>query len=91
MRTEKKLTRRLFPPLPLSVLSYSTTQSNRRAQTEYDFAEIAAAGLNWIRLPFPFWAIETWPGEPFLEHVAWECESRTCFCVTPFLPCEFSD
>ncbi|TKA50078.1 hypothetical protein B0A53_06463 [Rhodotorula sp. CCFEE 5036] len=40
--------------------------------TEHDFAEIAAAGLNWIRLPFPFWAIETWPGEPFLENVAWE-------------------
>ncbi|GAA5988457.1 hypothetical protein JCM10908_003576 [Rhodotorula pacifica] len=40
--------------------------------TEQDFAEIAAAGLNWIRLPFSFWAIETWEGEPFLEGVAWE-------------------
>ncbi|KAG6849606.1 hypothetical protein H0H93_006963 [Arthromyces matolae] len=34
--------------------------------TEADIAQIAGAGLNWIRLPVPFWAIETWPGEPFL-------------------------
>ncbi|KWU42660.1 family 5 glycoside hydrolase, partial [Rhodotorula sp. JG-1b] len=48
------------------------TEHYDRFITEDDFAEIAAAGLNWIRLPFPFWAIETWPGEPFLEKVAWE-------------------
>lgn len=35
-------------------------------------AEIAGAGLNWIRLPIPFWAIETWPGEPFLANVCWK-------------------
>lgn len=40
--------------------------------TEQDFAEIAGAGLNWVRLPFPFWAIETVDGEPFLANVAWE-------------------
>ncbi|KAL7281935.1 hypothetical protein ACG7TL_003402 [Trametes sanguinea] len=40
--------------------------------TEQDFAQIAGAGLNWIRLPVPYWAIETWPGEPFLEKVAWK-------------------
>ncbi|KAG8901579.1 hypothetical protein FRB99_005212, partial [Tulasnella sp. 403] len=39
--------------------------------TEEDFAMIAGAGLNWVRLPLPFWAIETWDGEPFLEGVAW--------------------
>ncbi|RPD62162.1 glycoside hydrolase [Lentinus tigrinus ALCF2SS1-7] len=39
--------------------------------TEQDFAEIAGAGLNWIRLPIPYWAIETWPGEPFLAKTAW--------------------
>jgi hypothetical protein len=27
-------------------------------QTEQDFAEIAGAGLNWVRLPIPFWAID---------------------------------
>ncbi|KIO27883.1 glycoside hydrolase family 5 protein, partial [Tulasnella calospora MUT 4182] len=28
--------------------------------------------LNWIRLPIPFWAIEKYPDEPFLEKVAWK-------------------
>jgi aryl-phospho-beta-D-glucosidase BglC (GH1 family) len=41
-------------------------------QTEQDIAEIAGAGLNWIRLPIPFWAIETWPGEPFLAKTSWK-------------------
>ncbi|KAF8589506.1 glycoside hydrolase family 5 protein [Ramaria rubella] len=40
--------------------------------TEQDFAEIAGAGLNWIRLPIPFWAIDTWDDEPFLEKVSWK-------------------
>lgn len=39
--------------------------------TEQDIAEIAGAGLNWIRLPIPFWAIEKWDFEPFLEKVCW--------------------
>lgn len=33
---------------------------------------MAGAGINWVRLPIPFWAIETWPGEPFLANVAWK-------------------
>ncbi|KAG8945354.1 hypothetical protein FRC04_000889 [Tulasnella sp. 424] len=40
--------------------------------TEEDFAQIAAAGLNWIRLPIPFWVVEKYPDEPFLEKVAWQ-------------------
>ncbi|KAI0709645.1 glycoside hydrolase superfamily [Cerioporus squamosus] len=39
--------------------------------TEQDFAEIAGAGLSWIRLPVPYWAIETWDDEPFLAKTAW--------------------
>ncbi|PSS05560.1 hypothetical protein PHLCEN_2v3730 [Hermanssonia centrifuga] len=51
--------------------------------TEQDIAQIAGAGLSWIRMPIPFWAIETWadvgqdtPGgpavaEPFLAKVCW--------------------
>jgi glucan 1,3-beta-glucosidase len=34
--------------------------------TEEDIAQIAAAGLNWVRVPMPFWAIDTWNDEPFL-------------------------
>ncbi|KAK1221925.1 hypothetical protein PQX77_015253 [Marasmius sp. AFHP31] len=40
--------------------------------TEKDLAEIAGAGLNWIRLPVPFWAIDLWPGEPFLAQKSWK-------------------
>lgn len=40
--------------------------------TEEDFAQIAGAGLNWVRIAIPFWAIEVYPGEPFLEGVCWE-------------------
>ncbi|KAK1226339.1 hypothetical protein PQX77_010686 [Marasmius sp. AFHP31] len=40
--------------------------------TEQDFAEIAAAGLNYLRLPIPYWAIDTIEGEPFLPKVAWK-------------------
>ncbi|UZJ56084.1 hypothetical protein CBS101457_005404 [Exobasidium rhododendri] len=40
--------------------------------TEYDFAQIAAAGLNWVRLPIGYWAITKMDNEPFLEGVAWE-------------------
>lgn len=39
--------------------------------TERDFAEIAAAGLNWIRLPMAHWAMSTSAEEPFLERVSW--------------------
>ncbi|KAJ1026272.1 hypothetical protein NDA16_002359 [Ustilago loliicola] len=39
--------------------------------TEEDFARIAGAGLNWVRLPIGFWALETYANEPFLEGVAW--------------------
>lgn len=32
------------------------------------------SGLNFIRVPIPFWAIETWPGadEPFLAKTSWK-------------------
>ncbi|KAF8805238.1 glycoside hydrolase [Phlegmacium glaucopus] len=40
--------------------------------TEQDIAEIAGAGLNWIRLPIPFWAIDVWADEPFLAKTSWK-------------------
>lgn len=40
-------------------------------QTEKDFADIAGAGLNYLRIPIPFWAVETKPGEPFLQGTSW--------------------
>ncbi|QRW00897.1 Cellulase (glycosyl hydrolase family 5 protein) [Ceratobasidium sp. AG-Ba] len=40
--------------------------------TEQDFAQIAGAGLNWVRIPIAFWAIDVFPGEPFLAGVSWK-------------------
>ncbi|KAF9558121.1 glycoside hydrolase [Agrocybe pediades] len=40
--------------------------------TEQDIAQIAGVGLNWVRIPIPFWAIETWPGEPYLAKTSWK-------------------
>ena len=41
-------------------------------QTEIDFAQIAGAGLTWVRLALPYWAIQVYDDEPFLEGVAWQ-------------------
>ncbi|KAH9858079.1 glycoside hydrolase superfamily [Lenzites betulinus] len=39
--------------------------------TEQDFAEIAAAGLNFVRIPIAYWAIEVRENEPFLPKTSW--------------------
>jgi len=58
------------------IVSFVTLHSVRveclfEYQTEQDFAEIAGAGLNFVRIPLPYWAIETRTGEPFLAKTAW--------------------
>ncbi|TDL20936.1 exo-beta-1,3-glucanase [Rickenella mellea] len=35
--------------------------------TEADFAAIAAAGLNHVRLPIGYWAFDVGPGEPYIS------------------------
>jgi len=35
--------------------------------TEQDLADIAAAGLNHVRLPVGYWAFEVGPGEPYIQ------------------------
>ncbi|KAF9260276.1 glycoside hydrolase [Marasmius fiardii PR-910] len=40
--------------------------------TEKDFAEMAAGGINYVRIPIAFWAIEVREGEPFLPKVSWK-------------------
>lgn len=41
--------------------------------TERDFAQMAGAGLTWVRIPIAWWHIEVWDGEPFLANVGWKC------------------
>ncbi|KAK7053265.1 hypothetical protein VNI00_003891 [Paramarasmius palmivorus] len=40
--------------------------------TEKDFADIAGAGLNYVRVPIPFWAIEVRENEPYYPKAAWK-------------------
>ncbi|GAA5890080.1 hypothetical protein JCM5296_004763 [Sporobolomyces johnsonii] len=54
-----------------SNLTAAMTEHYETFITEQDFAQIAGAGLNWVRIPIGWWAVETWDGEPFLAGVAW--------------------
>lgn len=35
--------------------------------TEADFAEIAADGLNHVRIPIGYWAVSPLPGDPYVQ------------------------
>lgn len=45
---------------------------NFHLQTEKDFAEIAAAGLNYVRIPVGFWMVETRGSEQYLTGTSWK-------------------
>jgi glucan 1,3-beta-glucosidase len=53
-------------------LTAAMTEHYQTFITERDFAEIASAGLSWIRLPIGHWAVQKSPEEPFLERVSWQ-------------------
>ncbi|KAK6527214.1 hypothetical protein TWF281_010403 [Arthrobotrys megalospora] len=39
--------------------------------TESDFAAIAAAGLDHIRIPFSYWAVEVFDDDPYVPQISW--------------------
>ncbi|CAK7225532.1 hypothetical protein SCUCBS95973_005897 [Sporothrix curviconia] len=39
--------------------------------TESTFEEIAAAGLDHVRIPFSYWAVEVYDGDPYLFRTSW--------------------
>ncbi|PLB55301.1 glycoside hydrolase [Aspergillus steynii IBT 23096] len=39
--------------------------------TEQDFIDIKDAGLDHVRIPFPYWAVETYEGDPYVPKIAW--------------------
>ena len=39
--------------------------------TEQTFAEIQAAGLDHVRIPYSYWAITTYPGDPYVPKISW--------------------
>jgi len=53
-------------------LGYSAAQSLLEQHwgswiTESDFAQIAAAGLNHVRIPIGYWALAPQPGDPYVQ------------------------
>ncbi|KAK0742505.1 glycoside hydrolase superfamily [Apiosordaria backusii] len=39
--------------------------------TESTFRDIAAAGLDHVRIPFSYWAVQTYDGDPYLFRTSW--------------------
>ena len=39
--------------------------------TENTFKEIAAAGLDHVRIPFSYWAVQTYDGDPYVFRTSW--------------------
>ncbi|CAJ2504877.1 Uu.00g122710.m01.CDS01 [Anthostomella pinea] len=39
--------------------------------TESTFAEIAAAGLDHVRIPYSYWAVQTYDDDPYLFRTSW--------------------
>lgn len=38
---------------------------------EEDFAQIAEAGLDHVRIQYSYWAVTTYEGDPYVEHTSW--------------------
>ena len=39
--------------------------------TEQDFQEIQAAGFDHVRIPFSYWAVTTYPSDPYVPKISW--------------------
>ena len=39
--------------------------------TEADFANIQAAGFDHVRIPYSYWAVTTYPGDPYVPKISW--------------------
>ncbi|KAI9765412.1 MAG: hypothetical protein M1840_007370 [Geoglossum simile] len=39
--------------------------------TEQTLASIAAAGLDHVRIPYGYWAVTTYPGDPYVPKISW--------------------
>lgn len=39
--------------------------------TEADFVAIQAAGFDHVRIPYSYWAVTTYPGDPYVPKISW--------------------
>ncbi|KIW01817.1 uncharacterized protein PV09_06670 [Verruconis gallopava] len=80
---EPFITPSLFDAVPGAVDEYTLCQKlgTKAAQTleehystfitEDDFKAIAAAGLDHVRIPYSYWAVRTYDGDPYVANVSW--------------------
>ncbi|CAJ2503534.1 Uu.00g109280.m01.CDS01 [Anthostomella pinea] len=45
--------------------------------TESTFAEIAAAGLDHVRIPYSYWAVQTYGADPYVFRTSWRYMLRS--------------
>ncbi|KAI9846558.1 MAG: hypothetical protein M1838_001234 [Thelocarpon superellum] len=38
---------------------------------EQTFIDVAAAGLDHVRIPYSYWAVVTYPGDPYVPQISW--------------------
>jgi glucan 1,3-beta-glucosidase len=50
----------------------STLESHYSAFVNYQtFADIRAAGFDHVRIPFSYWAVTTYDGDPYVKQISW--------------------
>jgi glucan 1,3-beta-glucosidase len=54
-----------------SSAAYTLEQHYSTFVTQSTFQEIASAGLDHVRIPYPYWAVTTYPGDPYVPQIAW--------------------
>ncbi|TKA61355.1 hypothetical protein B0A49_11573, partial [Cryomyces minteri] len=64
---EYTLTDKLGPSKAASTLE----QHYSSFVTERTFADIQAAGFDHVRIPFSYWAVTTYSGDPYVPHISW--------------------
>ncbi len=64
---EWTLTTKLGPSNAASTLEKHYSQFIQ----ESDFQQIQAAGFDHVRIPYSYWAITTYPGDPYVPKISW--------------------
>ena len=66
-RDEWTLSSALGPEAAKSLLDSHYSQFANRST----FEQIRAAGFDHVRIPFPYWAVTTYPGDPYVARTSW--------------------
>ncbi len=64
---EYTLTKELGPSQAAKLLE----KHYARFMTEETFIQVQAAGFDHVRIPFSYWAVMTYPGDPYVPKISW--------------------